>query len=332
MSDPERIAAAFTSSLTHDDIPADVRDHASLVLADTVAAIVGGSTDPDLTTFVADTCTRVPGKVAVAGHDVTTSRAYAALANGSYGTVLELDEGHKYAAGHPAIHVLPAVLADAEAVGSSGETLLTAFIAGYEIVTRIGKACFPLADGYHPHGVWGPVGAVAGIASLRGYDIDETLHAIGIAANQGQHTRMAAATEGATVRQTFAGMANLTGLLSADLAAAGVTSLNDGVARHLSLAADDSIDITTLADGLGERWEVTRGYFKRHAACRYTHPTLDAIASLQATHDLDPTAVDHVRVETYPTAASLDETQPRNALQAKFSIPFAVATRLVTQT
>jgi 2-methylcitrate dehydratase PrpD len=328
----ERAAAAFAAALDYNDVPASVRDHARLVLADTVAAMVGGSTDPDLARFVEDPCAAVPGDASVVGHDVTTSRVHAALANGSVGTVLELDEGHKYAAGHPAIHALPAVLADAEVADASGEDLLAAFVAGYEVVTRVARSCYPLADGYHPHGVWGPVGAAVGVANLRGYDTERTQQAMRMAANQAQHTLMAAATEGATVRQTFAGMANATGLLATDLAAAGLNGLDDGTCRHLALATAKGTDSREIDADLGERWEVTQGYFKRHAACRYMHPTLDALGSLQEANGFGADDVASVRVETYPTAADLDETHPRNALQAKFSLPFAVASRIVNHT
>ena len=140
---------------------------------------------------------------------------------------------------------------------------------------------------------------------------------------------MAAAIEGATVRNTYSGMSNLTGKLAVDMAAAGFTGLEKGIERHLSSATADGVDPTRLSEALGERWEVTRGYFKRHAACRYTHPTLDAIAALQAPESMDPDRVASVVVETYPTAASLDRAHPTNSLEAKFSVPFAVATRLV---
>ena len=320
--------ATFAAELTWDDVPEDVRSHARLVLADTVAAVVGGSTDPDVRGFVDGACEPTPGAATVVGHGVRTSRYLAAFANAAAGTVLELDEGHKYAAGHPAIHVLPALLADAEVDDGSGEDLLVAFVAGYEAAARAGRACYPLAEGYHPHGVWGAVGAAVGVATHRGYEPEVVRRAARIAAKDAQHTLMAAATEGATVRQAFAGSANLSGLLAADLAAAGFTGVDDGVARHLELAADGEFDREALGDELGERWDVTLGYFKRHAACRYTHPTVDAVDALVA-DGLDPATVERVRVETYPTAAGLAETRPRNALQAKFSVPFAVATRLV---
>ncbi|MFC6837878.1 MmgE/PrpD family protein [Halomarina ordinaria] len=323
--------ATFAADLTWADIPETVRSHACLVLADTVAATVGGSTDPDVRGFVGEACERTPGRATVIGHGATTSRYLAAFANGAAGTVLELDEGHKFAAGHPAIHVLPALLADAEVDAGSGRDLLVAFVVGYEAAARAGRACYPLAAGYHPHGVWGPVGAAVGVAVHRGYDAEDIRTAARIAAKDAQHTLMAAATEGATVRQAFAGGANLSGLLAADLAAAGFSGVEDGVARHLDLAADGEVDREALGAELGERWDVTLGYFKRHAACRYTHPTIDAVEAL-LDDGLDPATVERVRVETYPTAAGLTETHPRNALQAKFSVPFAVATRLVHST
>ena len=331
VSDAEARAAAFAARLGLDDVPSEVREHAGLVLADTVGAVVGGSTDPAVKSLV-DRLAAEHGEAtgAVLGTDHRLPPRLAALVNGTAGTVLELDEGHKYAAGHPAIHVFPAVLAAGDATDASREELLVAFVAGYEVVTRVARACYPLTDGYHPHGVWGAVGAAVGVARLRGLDAETTLTAMRIAANGAQHTRMAAATEGATVRNSYAGKANLDGMLAVELAEAGFTGLRGGVARHLSPACGDGFDADELVDGLGERWDVTGGYFKRHAACRYTHPTLDALGALSERVEFDSDRVARVEVETYPTAAELTPTRPANALQAKFSLPFAVATRLLT--
>ncbi|WP_255197820.1 MmgE/PrpD family protein [Halorarius litoreus] len=328
MTDHERAAAAFAADLDASDLPPEVRDHVGLVLADTLAAMVGGSTDPDTAALAAQYATEVPGEATVLGTDHRLEPRFAALVNGTGGTTLELDEGHKYAAGHPAIHVLPAVLAVGERDGASADEFLAAVVAGYEVATRVGRACYPLGDGYHPHGVWGAVGAAVGVARLRSCDAETTLHAMRIAANSAQHTLMAAATEGATVRNSYAGKANLDGILAVDLAEAGFTGVVDGVARHLFQAAETEFDSTMLSAELGERWDVLGGYFKRHAACRYTHPTLDALDALDI-GPVDPADVESVLVETYPTAAGLTPTRPKNALQAKFSVPYAVATRLL---
>lgn len=326
--DAERDAAAFAASLHLEPIPEGALDRATLVVADSLGAVLGGSTAPYAAAFAEQAGS---GPATVLGTERTASPARAALANGGAGTVLELDEGHKYSTGHPAMHVLPAVLAVAEAEGDTedaGRRFLASFVAGYEVGARVGIACTPLAPEYHMHGVWGTVGAAAGVARYRGYDAATTLAAMRIGANHALHTRFDAATEGATVRNTYAGMSAMNGILAADQATAGFTGLDDGLARHLDRLCADGFDREAVADALGERWEISRGYFKNHAACRYTHGALDALDALEARMSVDPGTVASVLVETYPDAARLTEPRPGNDLEAKFSIPFAVATRL----
>lgn len=326
----EEALAEFVSGLEHDDIPSRVRDRATLVVADTVAAILGGVSDPAVAPLVADWTLERRGDATVLGTPERRSTPHrAAFLNAAAGTVLELDEGHRYAAGHPAIHVLPALLADGEQSFRSGAETTTAFVAGYEAAVRVARTVTPLAEGYHPHGVWGAVGAAAGLARLREYDAETTLDAMRIAANYAQHTRFEAATEGATVRNGYAGMSNLASLVAADQARAGFTGLREGIRRHLERVAGNGIDPEAFSDGLGDRWELDSGYFKRHAACRYTHSALDAVTELIAADGFAAADVESVSVETYDAAASLSATDPENALQAKFSLPFAVATALV---
>jgi 2-methylcitrate dehydratase PrpD len=348
----EHEAAAFAATFDLRDVPEAALDRATLVVADSVGAVLGGSTAPYAAAFAERSG---EGSATILGTERTTSPTRAALANGSAGTVLELDEGHKYSTGHPAMHVLPAVLAVAETEppgggdggndedgrgsrggenerdgedGARGRHLLASFVAGYEVGARIGIACVPLAPEYHMHGVWGTVGAAAGVARYRGYDAETTLEAMRIGANHALHTRFDAATEGATVRNTYAGMSAMDGILAADQAAAGFTGLEDGLARHLDRLCAEGFDRDAVDEALGERWEIGRGYFKDHAACRYTHGALDALDAIEARGPVDPDAVASVLVETYPDAARLTERRPANDLEAKFSIPFAVATRL----
>jgi 2-methylcitrate dehydratase PrpD len=329
MATTERTLAAFVADLQPADVPDDVRDRAGLTVADTVGAVVGGSTDDAVRGLARRWARAMPGTATVFGaDDWQMVPHFAAFCNGTAGTVLELDEGHRYAAGHPAIHVLPALLADTEVTYASSDALFGGLVAGYEAAVRVARAMAPLADGYHPHGVWGAVGGAAAVSHARGLDASTTETAMAIAANYAQHTLFAAATEGATVRNSYAGMSNLAALVAVDQAGAGFTGLRNGVSRHLALAAADGVDETALVEGLGERWELADGYFKRHAACRYTHPVLDALTTLEV--DLDPEDIEAVTVETYPAAARLTERRPETELGAKFSIPFAAATALTT--
>eukprot|EP01031_Cornospumella_fuschlensis_P046390 gene46390-56808_t len=51
-----------------------------------------------------------------------------------------MDEGNRFAKGHPSIHALPAVWALAEIKGLSGKAVMEALILGYEVGARIGIA------------------------------------------------------------------------------------------------------------------------------------------------------------------------------------------------
>ncbi|UHQ98847.1 MmgE/PrpD family protein (plasmid) [Natrinema zhouii] len=327
-SDPTVTLAQFVTNLEYEAIPAQVRDRSGLVVADTISAIIGGNTLPNVARLADLESNSNPGDATILGTCQSAASSHAAMVNATGGTALELDEGHKFAAGHPAIHVLPAVLAEAEITGGANEAFVTAFIAGYEVATRIARACVPLDKSYHMHGLWGTVGTAASLASYRGLDIQTTADAIRMAANHALHTRFETALEGATVRNTYAGASNLAGLLVLNQAEAGFTGLENGIQRHLSRVSQD-FDAAPITDRLGDHWEIERGYFKRHAACRYTHAPIDAMITLDERHDFDLTDVDSIRVETYETAAQLTSSRPRNPLQAKFSIPFAVATVLV---
>ena len=328
MSDPADDLAAFALDVKYEQLPESVQEHVGLVVADTVGAMIGGNTLPEVSALAEIEAAQNPGEASILGTSYRASPGHAAMVNGTGGTSLELDEGHKYAAGHPAIHVLPAVLAEAQVAGVDSEAVIEALVAGYEVGTRVGRACIPLDETYHMHGLWGTVGTAAGVARLRELDRDTTVEALRMAANHALHTRFEAALEGATVRNTYAGQSNLSGLTVANQAEAGFTGLENGIERHLSRVSD-GFDPADLTDRLGELWEVERGYFKRHAACRYTHPTLDALEAIVEERTLDPDDIESVRVETYETAAKLRPTRPENPLQAKFSIPFAVATFLV---
>jgi 2-methylcitrate dehydratase PrpD len=82
---------------------------------------------------------------------------------------------------------------------------------------------------------------------------------------------------------------------------------------------------------LGQRFEILRNYFKRHACCRYNHATLDALEEIMSKRPggrITPEEVVNVEVQTYSLAAQLCDQQPQNTLAGKFSIPFAVATTI----
>ena len=145
----------FVAEIPDDAIAAPVRDRAALILADTVGAVLAGSEEPEVRRLHAG-ADRAPGPATVLAEGLPRVEAWwAIVANGLAGTMLELDEGNRYARGHPGIHVFPAALAEAERLGRSGAALLTALIVGYDVAARLGGAAPVRPDDAHARGARG---------------------------------------------------------------------------------------------------------------------------------------------------------------------------------
>jgi 2-methylcitrate dehydratase PrpD len=153
---------------------------------------------------------------------------------------------------------------------------------------------------------------------------------INVASTLGLATSRRTMLQGGTVRNTYAGVSNQLGLVAVELVGAGFVGEPDGVASVFGTVSADDFRPDDMTRELGSRWEIARNYFKRHAACRYTHGALDALGAILAeTGQVAPDDVAALEVDTYVWAAQLDDPSPRNMLAAKFSLPFALATLIV---
>jgi 2-methylcitrate dehydratase PrpD len=320
--------ARFVSEVSDETIPAVVQAHAELVLADTIGAILGGTQEPELRQLHG-TVDRRAGAATMLGRPFPrVDPWWAIMANGLAGTMLEMDEGSRFARGHPAIHVLPAALAEAERLDRSGAALVSALVVGYEVAARLGGAG-PVRAGMHMHGVHGVVGAAAAVARLRELDADLSGRVLGVAAGLTLGTSWRTALGGATVRNAYAGVAGANGWLAADLAVAGLTPLPDMLTETFGRIAGSGLDQSVALAALGERFEISRNYFKRYACCRYNHPAIEAIEALLATTPFGPEGVASIRVASSALGATMSDRDPVGGLGAKFSIPYTLAARLV---
>jgi 2-methylcitrate dehydratase PrpD len=176
------------------------------------------------------------------------------------------------------------------------------------------------------------VGAAAAIARLARLDATKMRESLSVASSLTTATSKRTMLEGGMVRNVYAGISNQMGLLALTLVESGINGERDGIASVFGTVVSDRFDKERVVAGLGDRWEIGRNYFKLHACCRYNHGALDAIDRLATQGDL-PSAerVRSVQVTSYLYAAELSERAPANTLAAKFSVPFAVATRLVNR-
>lgn len=320
--------ADFIAGFRFETLKPATIEQASYVALDTVGAIVGGAAEPEMKALTAKLAVGPAGEASVIGTDRKAVSAAAAFLNGTAGTFLEMDEGNRFAKGHPAIHVLPALWALGEIKGHSGRGVMEALVLGYEVGARIGIAA-SLRPDMHPHGTWGTVGAAAAVAKLLGHDAARIRETINVASSLTIASSKRTMLEGGTVRNAYAGISNRMALMAIDLVEAGFVGERDGLSSVFGKVVSERFDTAKMIDGLGSDWQIDRNYFKLHSCCRYNHGALDALDRMLARETVAADAVERIDVASYLYAAELDDQAPRNTLAGKFSVPFAVATRLV---
>src|SRR5256714_2353889 len=159
MADETIRLARYAAELLYEDLPALVVQQAKDCIIDTVAAGICGSALP-WSRIVIDYAARTGpgGKCHILGRSGSAVQApAAALANGALAHAFELDSLTRPGAGaHPGATVLPPALAVAQQPGmkASGRDLIAAFVAGNEVMIRVGRATVHTNEprGFHAPG------------------------------------------------------------------------------------------------------------------------------------------------------------------------------------
>jgi 2-methylcitrate dehydratase PrpD len=325
----EMALAEWVAEVESPAIPAGIRAHAVRIFQDTLGVILRGAEAPEVRRLAAAMPKVARGGATIFTQGFPRSDPFtAAWLNGTAGIFLELDEGHR-PTGHPGIHVLPATLALAEWKGCSGREFLAACILGYEVAARISHATL-LRPSVHPHGHMGAVGAAAACAKLLGLEATGIRHAMGQAATLGLATSWTPCFDGATVRNFYAGLAGAIGLRAALAARAGFTAPDRPLHETFGRLLGTRFDPGRLVEGLGKGYEIASNYVKFHACCACNHPGLDALDAILRDRAIAPETVARVIVETTPRFTIMDAPYRPIPLSAKFSLPYAVAARVVT--
>lgn len=306
----------FIRELEWEDVPGEVAERVSLLLADFAAVCVAGRPAP-ASLLAADHAAAVyPGGDAVALLDGRRIGAVgAAWANGVLANALDLDDGHRLTKGHPGAVVIPAALAAAQLADAGPEELALAVLVGYEIAVRAGVALHGRDPSYHASGAWGSLGAAAATARLLGLDEGQIRHALGLAEYHAPIAPiMRSVAEPQMTKDACAWGAAL-GVESALLAARGFTSLRP---EYLEAADGD----------LGPSWRVSELYVKAYPCCRWTQGAIRAALEATGGRPLSADDVDGVTIRTFAAAEALARVVPTTTEEAQYSLVWPVATVL----
>src|SRR4030081_857320 len=217
--------AEYAAGLRYEDLPKEVVAAAKDAIIDTIAACICGSALPWSRILIAYAERTGPGGASrILGRGTAVQAPAAALANGALAHAFELDSLTRPGAGaHPGATVLPPALAVAQECGSDGRALIAAFVAGNEVMIRIGRATGHTneARGFHAPGTTGPFGAAVACGHLLGLDMAKMTNAIGIAGSLAGGLLEFAKGDGGTVKRLHLGRASEAGVLAASLADGG---------------------------------------------------------------------------------------------------------------
>jgi 2-methylcitrate dehydratase PrpD len=330
-----RELATFAANLQAAEIPGNVMNRAEDLLVDWFgSAIAGkGSRPVELITQFAqtmggfDAAHAGPSEILVSRK--TSSPFLAAMANAAASHVAEQDDVHNGSVFHPATVVFPPALACAQALGASGEELLVAAVAGYEVGIRVGE--FLGRSHYkvfHTTGTAGTLAAAAAVGRLLKLSPEQMLNAFGSAGTQSAGL-WEFLRDAADSKQLHTAHAASTGLMSAYIAQAGFTGAQHILEGKQGLAAGMSSDSDPgkLVDRLGSRWALAETSFKYYASCRHTHPAADALLQVMLANKLSPCDID--KVETLVHQGAIDVlgpvTDPATIHQSKFSMGTVLA-------
>lgn len=337
MADETIRLAEYAAGLRYEDLPAHVVQRAKDCIIDTVAVITLGN-DLPWSRIVVGYAQRIgtDGRSRIIGSRGPTLQApAAALANGALAHAFESDNLTRPGAGvHPGATLLPPGLAVAHDRGCSGRALITAVVAGFEVMYRIGIATKHSNErrGFHAPGTTGPFGAAVAAGVLLGLDAPRMTNALGIAGSlAGGLMEFARSGTGAMVKRLHLGRASEGGVVAASLAADGFTgprSVLEGEAGFLKVFCTEW-DVADLTRGLGSDFATLKLCLKRFPVHMTAQTPVQAVLELQAAHGFVGAEVDRVTVAGSERMATINNiADPTDIMMAQYSIPFCVALAL----
>jgi 2-methylcitrate dehydratase PrpD len=330
----ERLAA-WVAALDYGALPADVTAMARRLVLDQLGLQLRGAALPNVQPVRAVAAALGgPAEATAAGSASRLSAPQAAWVNGTLGHSAEYDDAHM-SAWHTSSAVVPAALAIAEREGRSGTDLITAVVAGVQVMGVLGSVAGSgmLARGWHGSKVLGSFGAAAAAGRLLGLDAAQLANAFGIAASDAGGT-MEYDRSGGEVKRVHAGSASRTGVEAALLAQHGLTgpaTIFEGP-RGIFAMFGGVGEGTAPAQDQWDQWQILATMFRFYPAVAATHPPLDALRRMREEQPIDPADVAAITVglPAWAVGHGAAIVRPTDAISAQFSLAFGLGLQLVT--
>lgn len=333
---PTQRLARFAVDLTYEQIPEEVIARSKDCILDTLAVSLYGSTKPwsrTVSGFIRES--GLPGRSTVLGEDFSAQPAQATLANGVMAHAFELDNVRQPGAGvHPGATAFLPAFAMGEDRKADGRSLLTAFVAACEVMSRIGVAAGNSLErrGFHAPGLTGTFGAAVAAGRLLDLDAARMVNALGIAGSYcGGLIEFSRCQEGAMIKRLHLGKAAEGGITAALLASRGFAGPESVLEGKFGFCRtySDSPKLSYLTRRLGGEFETMNIGIKRCACHINAHAPIEALQKLRDESGFEPEEVREVVVSGMEKLVTHHAIyKPTDLMMAQYSIPFCVALSL----
>ena len=304
-----------------EDLPEKVQTWAKMCGIDLMSALVLGSYGRQFAAGkkLAQTI-GLDGEIPVVGDERTYNLLGATVAMGHSSNSFDIDDGFRMIQGHPGTSFVAGVLAAAIKQGVTCREYLTTLVICYELSIRW---AFAMQDHYqylHSTGAYGAFGTAAGMGRILGLDEKQLNTALSIADFHAPMTPVMRAVEFPSMNKDGVPFGALVGAMAVLETLSGST----GKTHLLEMPA-----YRKHLEDLGEKFHILDLYFKPYTCCRWAHQPILGIQKLMAAHKFTHEDVEHVKVNTFLSAARLSKIRPSSTDEAQYNIAWPVASALV---
>ncbi len=330
----------FSANLKFENLPEGIIERMKWVILDATGCIAGAATT-EAGRYYADYIKAFEDKeeATVFGFPFRTSIRSAAYANGTLAEMLEYQDGYTKGGVHPASSVIPSVFSVSEHLDLSGEEVITALVAGYEVTNRISEAIHPghLSKGFQPTGTVGAIGSAVAVGKLLGFDAEKMKNAIGIAA----FTLPISVGDNLwgrySIKPLHGGLAARCGVESAYLAALGISGCplegEASLRRGFCSITCDEPDMDKIINNLGEKYTIDELYFKPYSCCRQLHSAIDVALDLMEKEGFGYEDIERIVARTDDFTSKIPgivKTDINSSIvDCQFSLKYAIAVAFI---
>ena len=245
----------FVADLSPNHIPEEAARIARIGFIDSIGTMMVGRKE-DSVRIMTEVLAPVDGAATLTFGDRKITAPEAAWINGTAAHALDYDD--VTLRGHPSTVLVPAILAEAETLGSSGSDMIVAYLAGYETWAELALRETGLLHekGWHPTGLYGAPAAAAACAKLHKLDAEKSAIAIALGASQSSGLM---SNFGTMTKPFHAGKAAHAGIMAARLAKAGFTANTDALEHprgFLHAISPQGNEDRTSAPLAGKEWRI----------------------------------------------------------------------------